>query len=296
MKTDAHPATGSVRASTNSARIELRDLASRYDAFIVDVWGVLCDGRRSFPAAVATLGKLHDKGPVALLSNTARRAVVLSSMLSKLGISRESYDVAITAGEICHAVLRSGSWAQLTKTRSRRLFYIGPERDRGILEATDTHDCRAVEEASAILCTGLLDRRPTVGSHRPLLERGVSSGLPLICANPDKHVWIGRSLVPCAGSLAELYEAMGGRVIRFGKPERVAYDVCLAGLGKLKSGISAERVLTIGDGLETDIAGAAAHGFASLLVGTGLTKEADLSISGTASQWQPTYTLPDLSW
>ena len=89
--------------------------------------------------------------------------------------------------------------------------------------------------------------------------------LPMICVNPDRLVIRLGVQEPCAGALAARYEAIGGRVRYFGKPYPEVYDLALAALD-----VPPARVLAVGDGLATDIAGANAAGLDSLLVTGGL--------------------------
>src|SRR6185437_10327709 len=51
----------------------LAELAPRYDALLCDVWGVIHNGRESFPAACAALARFRaERGPVILISNAPR--------------------------------------------------------------------------------------------------------------------------------------------------------------------------------------------------------------------------------
>jgi ribonucleotide monophosphatase NagD (HAD superfamily) len=73
-------------------------------------------------------------------------------------------------------------------------------------------------------------------------------------------------MMVCAGALADAYEALGGRVAWYGKPYSAIYDHALR-LG----GVSDKTaVLAIGDGLRTDMVGAAAFGIDALYVAGGL--------------------------
>ena len=47
---------------------------------------------------------------------------------------------------------------------------------------------------------------------------GAARDIELICANPDRVVQRGDQLIYCGGSLADLYESQGGRVVMAGKP------------------------------------------------------------------------------
>ena len=51
----------------------------------------------------------------------------------------------------------------------------------------------------------------------------------------------------CAGSVAKVFEDLGGEVIYFGKPHKEVYNMCIS---------PDEKVLAIGDNLRTDIKGA----------------------------------------
>jgi HAD superfamily hydrolase (TIGR01459 family) len=88
-------------------------------------------------------------------------------------------------------------------------------------------------------------------------------GLPMICANPDRIVHVEEQLVVCAGALADNYEQMGGSVVYFGKPHRTVYGLCLEAMG-------VQKVMAVGDGMQTDIAGATGFGLDSVLVTSGI--------------------------
>ena len=49
----------------------------------------------------------------------------------------------------------------------------------------------------------------------------------MVCANPDIVVQRGDKLIYCGGSLADLYESLGGRVTMAGKPFSPIYDLAL---------------------------------------------------------------------
>ena len=69
----------------------------------------------------------------------------------------------------------------------------------------------------------------------------------LICTNPDLTVHRGSKEEYCAGSIAQIFESLGGTVEYFGKPHKEIYRMCFN---------SKEKVLAIGDNLRTDIKGA----------------------------------------
>ncbi|TIS31789.1 HAD hydrolase-like protein, partial [Mesorhizobium sp.] len=91
--------------------------------------------------------------------------------------------------------------------------------------------------------------------------------LPFICANPDIVVERGERMIWCAGALARDYAQLGGRTLIAGKPYAPVYDVAMKEIADLL-GRPVERsdVLAIGDGMMTDIKGAADNGFDVLYV------------------------------
>jgi HAD superfamily hydrolase (TIGR01459 family) len=93
--------------------------------------------------------------------------------------------------------------------------------------------------------------------------------LTMLCANPDLVVHRGERLVYCAGALAQAYEAVGGKVVYYGKPHLPIYESVLACLTALL-GHAPKRPLAVGDGLLTDIKGANAAGLEALFIADGV--------------------------
>jgi HAD superfamily hydrolase (TIGR01459 family) len=88
----------------------------------------------------------------------------------------------------------------------------------------------------------------------------------LHCLNPDRIVIRGGVEEDCAGAIADLYEAMGGRVTWYGKPFAAIYEHALHRAGNPPR----DEVLAVGDGLQTDVLGAARMGFDTVFVTGGI--------------------------
>jgi ribonucleotide monophosphatase NagD (HAD superfamily) len=71
---------------------------------------------------------------------------------------------------------------------------------------------------------------------------------------------------PCAGAIADRYEELGGRVEYYGKPYPAIYRHAM----KLAGDPPPADVLAIGDGLNTDILGAARMGYDCVYVTGGI--------------------------
>lgn len=276
-------------------------MAEGYDGFILDLWGVVHDGKAAYPGALSAIRAVKASGkPILLLSNAPRRSSAVKLLLDRLGVPPETYDTIVTSGDLVHAAIAAGE-ADLVGGRCLR---IGPERDHGLVDGLDLELVDGVGAADFLLVTGLHDdERETAETYRPLLLESLAGGLPLICANPDRSVMRGPLEVPCAGAIAELYEGMGGRVLWFGKPDQGAYRASLSRLG-----LEAGKVLAVGDSFRTDIAGASAAGIDTLFVAGGLhvhswgiqpgDKPAVALVEADAARFgaTPTYVIPLLDW
>jgi HAD superfamily hydrolase (TIGR01459 family) len=96
-------------------------------------------------------------------------------------------------------------------------------------------------------------------------------GLPMVCANPDIMVERGDALVYCAGALADVYGKLGGEVIYAGKPYAPIYDLAFDLVNEKRGApLPRHRIVAIGDGIRTDIAGAAAQDIDSVFVASGV--------------------------
>ena len=241
--------------------------ADRFDALLLDIWGVVMDGVAPYPGAAECLAALAGAGKtVLLLSNAPRRAAQVADRLAGIGVARELYAGIVSSGEASRAAIAAGRIAG----PGAAWYHMGPERDAGLLDGLDFVSA-PLARADFVLVTGLLDDDDTVAAHRGELDAARARGLPMVCANPDREVVRrGGRRALCAGALAEAYAARGGRVHYFGKPHPAVYDRCLEMLG----GARPDRVFAVGDNLATDIAGARRRGLPAVLVQGGVLAEA----------------------
>ena len=103
-----------------------------------------------------------------------------------------------------------------------------------------------LEKCDYILCTGLYDSEmDKLNFYEKLLKN--STDKKMICTNPDLIVDRGNTQEYCAGTIAKLFEKIGGEVVYFGKPYKEIYNSILR---------EKDKALIIGDNLRTDIKGA----------------------------------------
>lgn len=263
----AAPATiiilGNGMAHTPDIIGSLADLSDSYSAILCDVWGVVHNGERHFPAAALALETARAaKLPVVLITNSPRRSADVVAQMNAIGVPPAAYDRVVTSGDVTRDLIAEGP---------RQIFHIGADRDFTLYDGLDVELVEEFE-ASGIVCTGLFDdevEKPE--DYAELLRRLRARNLPFICANPDIMVERGERMIWCAGALARDYARLGGRTLIAGKPYAPVYDVALKEVaGLLGRTVERGRVLAIGDGMMTDVKGAADNGFDVLYVSGGV--------------------------
>jgi HAD superfamily hydrolase (TIGR01459 family) len=242
----------------------LRDLVGDYDTLFCDIWGVIHDGVRAFPAACEALARWRaEVGPVILISNSPRPWDGVADQLDELGAPREAWTAIVTSGDASRALL--------AERAPGPAWRIGPGRDDPLFDGLGLAFA-GPGDAAFIACSGPDDDEvETPEDYRDRLAVAADRRLTMICANPDIVVQRGRRLIYCAGALAALYETLGGRVITAGKPWPPIYALAREA-ADLALGRRADpgRTLVIGDGLATDIAGANREGLAAMFIAAGI--------------------------
>ncbi|MEJ5087450.1 MULTISPECIES: TIGR01459 family HAD-type hydrolase [Brucella] len=241
----------------------LDDLTDGYDAIFCDVWGVLHNGEVAFAPAVEALKRARAKGiTVILVTNAPRPFGSVIAQMTLLGVPEDAYDRVVTSGDVTRDLIIEGP---------RKVFHIGSERELAIYEGLDVELVEEFE-ASGVVCTGLYDdETETPENYVELLQRLRSRNLPFICANPDIMVERGPRLIWCAGALARDYGQLGGRTLIAGKPHRPIYEAAAKAVEEIRGApVEKSRILGIGDGVLTDVKGAADYGLDVLYISGGV--------------------------
>lgn len=248
----------------------LTDISSRYDAVFCDLWGCLHNGVTPFPEAVAALQSFRASGGVViLLTNAGRPSPAVIRQLDNMAVPHDVYDAVVSSGDASQIAMNTG-------LAGEKVFHLGPEKDNGffdqLADGTPINNITRVplEQAEGIICTGLVeDRSETPENYRAALLYAKNNGLKLLCTNPDIVVDLGETRIYCAGALAALYTEMGGESLYFGKPHPPIYDLARRRLSAFKP-VRDDRILCIGDGINTDIQGGLSDGFDTLFITGGL--------------------------
>lgn len=253
-------------------------LPKHYRVILCDIWGVVHDGVNLYPGSADRLLKWRDEErTVVLITNAPRTAEAVEAQLIRIGLPREAWDGISTSGEAGIAAL---------KAIGQAVGFIGTRSDLAILKGRDVLIAEGCD-FTELACTGLDDDRHQVEDYRSQLEELARRDVLLHCLNPDRIVVRGGATEPCAGALADLYLELGGRVEWYGKPFPTIYRHALSLAGHPEP----SEVLALGDGLQTDILGAARMGFDAVFVAGGIHAgeafPAEFGETNGLGGWQP---------
>lgn len=243
--------------------VSLDKMPNRYPALLCDVWGVVHNGETHFPAAATALSQARANGQVVvMITNSPRLSADVIAQMRLIGVPEGCFDKVVSSGDVTRDLIAEGP---------KKVFHLGPDRDANIYDGLEVELVEEFE-AQAVVCTGLFDDEiETPEDYRDQLRRFRARNLPFVCANPDIVVERGERLIWCAGALARDYGQLGGRTLIAGKPHAPIYRAALKAASQIAGReLNRSEVLAIGDGMMTDIKGAADNGFDVLYVSGGI--------------------------
>lgn len=240
-------------------------LADAYEAFLLDLDGVLFRGDQPIPAARPTVDALREAGKnlVFLTNNSARTPAQVVEKLRGLGIDAAAEEVVTSAHATAELLAREADGD------ARTAYVIGRDGVRSALEEAGIEVLDGEPSRSGFVVVGW-DADVTYDALRraTILVRG---GARLVATNADaSYPAPGGELWPGAGAiLAAVETASGARATVAGKPHPQLFETALARAGR-------RRALVVGDRIETDVAGAAAAELDAALVLSGVSGASDL--------------------
>lgn len=254
-------------------------LVDEYDGFLVDLDGVVWEGRELLPGAVEALAGLREAGKeiVFVTNNSVRRPASYAARLSEAGIEATDERV-ITGGEATArlAAERVGSGGTA--------FVIGAPEFKAAVAAAGLKllDGEAGAGADAVV----------VSAHREFdyaelltATRALQGGAQLFGTSRDPTLPMPGGAWPGTGAtLAAVETASGKRAETGGKPERHLFDQARTLIP------NAARVAMVGDRVASDIEGGKRAGLATILVLTGATSREEAE----RAEPRPDHTIDDL--
>lgn len=259
----------------------LLDISEHADAFVFDAFGVLNVGETPIAGAAKRLEQLRERGHVIrILSNAASyNHDSATSKFRKLGMEIAGKEV-VTSRDAAIANLEPGLWGCIA----------APSDDLSDIPVPTVRLGNDPGEYAHIDGVLFLSTETWEPRLQKILENAlVSRPRPLVIANADLVAPrdFGFSLEP--GYFGHLLADGGVEDIRFfGKPFPEVYEL----VERTLHGIAAERIIMCGDTLHTDIIGAAARGWQTVLVTQdGLFSGSDTRLYCDKAEIQPTWRL-----
>jgi HAD superfamily hydrolase (TIGR01459 family) len=273
----------------------LAAIASDYDAFFLDQFGVVHDGTQPYEGAAEAVAALTELGKkVVFVTNSGRPAAFNEARLARLGVPRETYLACVTSGDVAIQLCESGNFP-LPDDRRIRCLTISSLDDYNLSDRLGCVRTERGEDADLVVIAGSQADTIPLTEYAAMMRPAAERGVACICTNPDRHMLTPSGLVPSAGAIADLYAELGGPVTFVGKPHREIYEAAHA----LIPGIEKPRILCVGDSIDHDIAGAAGFGAGRALVRTGILADvsrteidARLKAAGVTAD----HILPALRW
>ena len=235
----------------------LSSIADNYQLFYIDLWGVIHNGINLHDEAVNALKQITKMNKnYVLLTNAPRPNSSVKNFLENMGLEREIREHVFTSGEAALNYLKKNFL-------DKKFFHVGPPRDFDLFKDFEKNKSNDINKSDYILCTGLFDENnKDLIFYKNLFDKHLKK--KMICTNPDLIVDRGNKRELCAGSVAMVFEKMGGEVVYFGKPYPEVYNQSFNNKGK--------KILSVGDNFNTDIKGANLLNYDSLIISNGIHK------------------------
>ncbi|HVE90947.1 MAG TPA: HAD-IIA family hydrolase [Actinomycetota bacterium] len=241
-------------------------LADAYEAFLLDLDGVVWRGETPIPGAARVVAELRDRGRrvVFVTNNSSRTARDFAMKLFRMQIPMESGDV-VTSGHAVVAELR-----RLGLERGERVHVCGGD---GLIRQLAHDGFSPVKETDDVAAVVVGWNPEGVFDDIRKAADLVRAGLPFIASNADPTYPAEGQLLPGTGAIVAAIEvASGKKATVVGKPRPELFRLALA-----RAAVPASKALFCGDRASTDVEGARAAGIPAALVLTGVTTEGELA-------------------
>ena len=256
---------------------DITHLSGRFRGILLDAYGVFwgSDEFGLLPGAKEAMEKLVASGKiVGILSNSTQLALKEIRKLNRHGLEKgKHFHFLRTSGEVARSIFLNEKLPFATP--SNHFFLFGGAHPRfssheAIFQDTRYTQTPDIDEADFIYIAvphinGEDQENPELFQEE--VQRIKLRNLPMVCPNPDQFAHEGNppKAVVRQGSIARMYEKIGGQVFYIGKPYARAYEMAMDDF-KHEGVTDSSDVLMVGDTPETDIRGARSLRVASALV------------------------------
>lgn len=260
-------------------------ISSPFPGILLDAYGVFWGGNGvgMLPGCKNAMETLVSSGKtVGILSNSTQLVAKEKDKLQKQGILEgQHFHFLITSGELAKNIFLEERLPFRTPNKKFWIYGgIHPKFSSPLVlfegsKFTETHDLTEADFIYISIPHVTGEDQTVITPFLKDIHKLTSTGLPMLCANPDRFAHEGNppQAVVRQGSIAAIYEEMGGTVYYIGKPASEAFANAMQQFTKYGITLPSD-ILMVGDTPETDIRGARAFGMHSALVTkTGVMKE-----------------------
>lgn len=234
------------------------DIFKKYDFFYIDIWGTLHNGLTLLKRGERLIEHIHKLGkPLALVTNSPERFFCVGELLRQMGLNLRPEDHIISAGEVLYHDLKGNKYGVNTK-----FYVIDEEANYSYFEGLNFKSTQDIHEADSILVRIVSSDQSAHTIYKKIIRYGYEKNLPLIIANSDLSVLVGKKYHDRPGVLGKYYKEKQHLVTYYGKPFEAIYKY----IEKTHNVTSKTKVLCVGDSLYTDVLGANLRGHDSLYI------------------------------
>ena len=250
----------------------LNKIIDLYDVFILDQWGVMHDGNYGYDHAINSVKILtQEDKKLIIISNSSKRNMSSIKRLKSLGYNKNNFLEVMTSGEmIWQELFNSINNYGSNLTNCFHIYNSSKEDGIDFQNGLEKFNFVSnVKDSNFILaCTPFENTEPV--DYIPILKDALDMNLIMFCANPDFETIENNNNknLFCMGTVADLYEKMGGEVVILGKPSIEIYKEATKSLN-----FDLSKIVAIGDSLYHDIQGAINFGIDSVLITSGIHKD-----------------------
>lgn len=227
--------------------------------FLIDMDGVIYKGKEPIPGAIEFIDKLKRDGhPFLFLTNNSQRTSRdVCYKLNRLGFN-------VNVEDIFTCAIATAKYLSSTKPEGTA-FVIG---EGGLLNELHGHGYSIVDENPDYVVIG--EGRTIMLEAVDKAVNMVMNGAKLIATNLDPNCPTdgGKYRAGCGAFVAMIEFATGKKAFSVGKPSPIMMRMARKALK-----LTTDETVMIGDTMETDILGAGAMGFTTVLTLSGVTKK-----------------------
>lgn len=243
---------------------------------IIDMDGVLWQGDTPMPGLHQFFDVLRER-QIKFTLATNNNTQTPEGFVQKAG----KMGVEIPPEQVVTAAVATAEYLRLNYPPGSRVYVVGEAALKGLI--TNAGFTLADTDVKAVIAT--MDRQLTY----EMLKRAtllIRAGADFIGPNPDVAYPTPEGIVPGGGAiLAAISAASDRKPLIIGKPESWMFKISME---RMQLGV--DETASLGDRLETDIAGGQLLGLKTILVLSGISTIADLKSSAI----QPTWVFPGI--